>query len=123
MNPTSGLGNKEIMARNIQHYMALKGKSRKEVCEAIGVKYTTFTDWVKGSAYPRIDKIELMANYFDISKSDLVEERNMDENNITITNAERDIIMKYRSLDDRGKQSIIDTLNREYSYVEVDKPL
>ena len=47
----------------------------------------------------------------------------MDENNITITNAERDIIMKYRSLDDRGKQSIIDTLNREYSYVEVDKPL
>jgi len=119
----SGLGNKEIMARNIQHYMALKGKSRKEVCEAIGVKYTTFTDWVKGSAYPRIDKIELMANYFDISKSDLVEEKNMDENNISITNAERDIIMKYRSLDDRGKQSIIDTLNREYSYVEVDKPL
>ena len=45
------------------------------MCDALGVKYTTFTDWVKGNSYPRIDKIELMANYFGISKSDLVEEK------------------------------------------------
>lgn len=72
----SGLGNKEIMAKNIQYYMALNNKTRQEMCSALGVKYTTFTDWVKGNVYPRIDKIELMANYFGIEKSDLVEERN-----------------------------------------------
>lgn len=71
----SGLGNKEIMAKNIQFYMDKYGKSRQDMCNALGVKYTTFTDWVKGNSYPRIDKIELMANYFGISKSDLVEER------------------------------------------------
>lgn len=71
----SSLGNKEIMAKNIQHYMDLRNKTRSEMCEALGVKYTTFTDWVKGNSYPRIDKIELMANYFGIEKSDLVEER------------------------------------------------
>jgi len=70
-----GLGNKEIMAKNIRYYMDKHGKTRYDMCEALGVKYTTFTDWVKGNAYPRIDKIELMANYFGISKSDLVEER------------------------------------------------
>ena len=70
----SGLGNKEIMARNIQFYMDKYGKTRQDMCEALGVKYTTFTDWVKGNTYPRIDKIELMANYFGISKSDLVED-------------------------------------------------
>ncbi len=113
----SGLDNKDIMARNIQYYMKIQGRSRRDVCEAIGVKYTTFTDWVKGYAYPRIDKTELMANYFCVSKSDLVEEKNMNETNLAITNAERDMIMKYRSLDERGKQSIIDTLNREYSYI------
>ena len=48
------------------------------MCDALGVKYTTFTDWVKGNSYPRIDKIELMANYFGISKADLVEDRNDD---------------------------------------------
>jgi transcriptional regulator with XRE-family HTH domain len=34
----------------------------------------TFSDWVNAKTYPRIDKIELMANYFGISKADLVEE-------------------------------------------------
>ena len=70
----SNLGNKAIMAKNIQYYMDLHNKTRNEMCDALGVKYTTFTDWVKGNSYPRIDKIELMANYFKISKADLVEE-------------------------------------------------
>lgn len=70
------LGNKKVMAENIQYYMNIYGKTRQDMCEALGVKYTTFTDWVKGNVYPRIDKIELMANYFGIEKSDLVEERN-----------------------------------------------
>lgn len=68
------LGNKEIMARNIQYYMDKNGKTRKDMCEALGVKYSTFTEWVTANAYPRIDKIELMANYFGIDKSDLVED-------------------------------------------------
>jgi repressor LexA len=64
------------MAENITYYMNKHQKSRNDMCEALGVKYTTFTDWVKGNSYPRIDKIELMANYFGISKADLVEKRN-----------------------------------------------
>ena len=62
------------MAKNIQYYMDKYGKSRQDMCDALGVKYTTFTDWVKGNSYPRIDKIELMANYFGITKADLVED-------------------------------------------------
>ena len=62
------------MAKNILFYMDKYNKTRNDMCEALSVKYTTFTDWVKGNSYPRIDKIELMANYFGISKADLVEE-------------------------------------------------
>ena len=65
----SSLGNKKIMSKNIQYYMDKHHKSRSEMCDALGVKYTTFTDWVKGNTYPRIDKIELMANYFGDRKS------------------------------------------------------
>ena len=71
----SDLGNKEIMAENIRYYMDKFGVSRNQMCDALGVKYTTLTDWVKAKSYPRIDKIELMANYFGVSKSDLVEEK------------------------------------------------
>lgn len=71
----SDLGNKEIMSKNIRHYMDINNVTRQDMCNALGVKYTTLTDWIKGNAYPRIDKIELMANYFGINKSDLVEEK------------------------------------------------
>lgn len=69
----SDLGNKEIMGKNIQFYMDKYNKSRNDLCNDLGIKYTTLTDWLKGNSYPRIDKIELMANYFGIEKSDLVE--------------------------------------------------
>lgn len=81
----SSLGNKQIMAKNIQYYMNLNNKTRTDMCEALGVKYTTFTDWVKGNSYPRIDKIELMANYFGIEKSDLVEDRSTKHPNRSFT--------------------------------------
>lgn len=70
-----GLGNKDIMAKNIRYYMHLHGKDRNEICKDLNIKYTTFTDWINAKTYPRIDKIEIMANYFGISKSDLVEEK------------------------------------------------
>lgn len=44
------------------------------MCEALGIKYTTFADWVNAKTYPRIDRIEQMANYFGIKKSALLEE-------------------------------------------------
>lgn len=71
---TNNLGNKETMAKNIRYYMSLYNKTRQDMCDALGVKYSTFTDWVNGNKYPRIDKIEMMANYFHITKADLVEE-------------------------------------------------
>lgn len=71
----SNLGNKKIMGKNIQYYMDKNDKTRNDLCDDLGIKYTTLTDWIKGNSYPRIDKIELMANYFGIEKSDLVEEK------------------------------------------------
>lgn len=69
------MDNKNIFARNLQMYMDMYGKSRKDVSDALGVSYYTFTDWVKGKKYPRMDKVEKLAAYFGILKSDLIEER------------------------------------------------
>ena len=55
---SNNLGNKETMAKNIRYYMDLHNKTRQDMCDALGVKYTTFTDWINANAYPRIDKIE-----------------------------------------------------------------
>ena len=71
----SNIGNKNVFANNLKKYMQLTGKSRNEVCQALGFKYSTFADWINGKKYPRMDKIEMLANYFGIKKSDLIEEK------------------------------------------------
>lgn len=74
----SNLGNKEVMAKNLKYYVERCGKSQKELAEIVGVSTSTFNDWMKAKNYPRIDKIELLANYFNILKSDLIEDKSAD---------------------------------------------
>lgn len=81
----SDLGNKEIFAKNLKFYMELNKKDRNDVCRDLEIPYSTFTDWYNANIYPRIDKIQLLANYFGIQKSDLVE--NHDNFNRTISSA------------------------------------
>ena len=68
----SNLGNKEIFAKNLAYYLEKSGRDQKEVAEVVGVAPSTFNEWMKAKKYPRIDKIEMLANYFGILKSDLM---------------------------------------------------
>ena len=88
----SNIGNKMTMAKNLSYFIEKSGKTQKEICEDLGFARTTFNEWVKGKKYPRIDKIEIMADYFGVLKSDLIEEkseehREMQKENSIITDA------------------------------------
>lgn len=74
------LGNKAILSKNLKKYIALSGKDRRELAEIWGFPYSTVSEWVNGRKYPRIDRIEIMADYFGILKSDLIEEPLTEEN-------------------------------------------
>lgn len=69
------LGNKAIMSKNLKYYIEKSGKDRRELAETWGFPYSTVSEWVNGRKYPRIDRIEIMADYFGIQKSDLIEEK------------------------------------------------
>lgn len=93
----TNLGNKDIMAKNLTRYVARSGKTQKELAAIVGVAPSTFNDWLKAKKYPRIDKIEILADYFGILKSDLIEEKSqehkdMQKNNDVIA----DIIVRMR---------------------------
>ena len=69
----SDLGNREVMSKNIQRYMALTGKSRRDVSAQTGIKYSTLSDWINCNKYPRIDNIQRLAECFGVDKSALIE--------------------------------------------------
>lgn len=68
------MGNKEILSKNLKKYILKSGKDRSTVAEDLGFPYSTVTDWVNGKKYPRINNIEKLATYFNVSKSDLIED-------------------------------------------------
>ena len=92
---------KEVFAENLKRYMEAKGISQKELSEIVGVSATSVNEWIKAKKYPRIDKIEIMANYFNILKSDLIEDKKdqsverekMQKKNDTLT----DIVLRMRT--------------------------
>ena len=69
------IGNKPVMAANIKRYLTEKGITPKDLSKAINVPYTTVLSWTKAEYYPRIDKIEMMSDYFGCLKSDLIEDK------------------------------------------------
>jgi transcriptional regulator with XRE-family HTH domain len=94
----SNIGNKETMAKNLGYYLARSGKTQKEVSEVVGVAPSTFNDWMKAKKYPRIDKIEILADYFGILKSDLIEERTQEDLKVKENNdAMADIVIRMRT--------------------------
>ena len=81
------MNNKSIFSRNLKYQMELNGKTRQDISDALGISYFTVTSWANGTKYPRMDKVEMLADYFGILKSDLIEDKSNEENDtITIGN-------------------------------------
>ena len=66
---------KRIFSKNLNKYLSLSNKTQKEVADAIGVSPQTFNTWCQGIALPRMGKVQLLADYFGIGKSDLIVEK------------------------------------------------
>jgi transcriptional regulator with XRE-family HTH domain len=109
----SNLGNKEIFAKNLAYYLERSGRDQKEVAEVVGVAPSTFNEWMKAKKYPRIDKIEMLANYFGILKSDLIEEAS--ENGYSpsepqLTEGEKKILELFRRIPEERQGYALEVL-------------
>lgn len=104
------LGNKETMSKNLKRYLNSRGLNPHQFAKIMDFKYTTVMNWLSANSYPRIDKIELMARYFGIDKSDLVEEYNNEEIKINFSDLDvgkQEQLLKLSKLD--LDNTIVDT--------------
>ena len=107
----SSLGNKEVLAKNLSMYLERSGKSQREMADIVGVSSSTFNDWTKGRKYPRIDKIEFMANYFGIKKSDLIEEhKEISPSEMQLTEGEKALIKLLRRVPAADQPIVIEKI-------------
>lgn len=104
----SDIGNNAIFAKNLAFYIERSGKTQKELALEWDIATSTLNNWVKGKKYPRMDKVEMMANYFGILKSDLIEEK-LTEAQKAGNEALAGIIVRLRM--DADFRQIVETLN------------
>ena len=72
------LDQKRIFSKNLNRLLDNTDKKQVDIAAAIGVSPQTFNTWVKGIAIPRMGKIQALADYFGVPKSDLVDESHDD---------------------------------------------
>lgn len=64
---------KLIFQQKFNALLAEKNITQKEIASICGVSTSTVSTWSKGLNIPRMDKIERLANYFDLQVSYFVE--------------------------------------------------
>lgn len=117
----SDLGNKEVFARNLNRYIESTGKSQKMVADDLGFSKSVINEWCKGRKYPRINRIEMLADYFGILKSDLIEDKFQDSREEAIQKAIFDAkvvndtelmeaLHVYYQLTDKQRKAIINSI-------------
>ncbi|MBO0961964.1 helix-turn-helix domain-containing protein [Neobacillus sp. MM2021_6] len=66
---------REVFSKNLQRLLNTKGIDQKDLADHLKVSETSVSYWTQGKKYPRIDKIQMMADFFHVEKTELIEER------------------------------------------------
>lgn len=61
-----------IFARNLNRQLDMRDMTQIELCERLNLRRATVSSWCAGTKFPRIDKIELLADFFGITPAELI---------------------------------------------------
>lgn len=97
---------KKIFARNLRHYIQLSGKMQIDVAKDLGIAIQTLNGWCNGVSIPKMGKVQRLADYFGIGKSDLLDDKTSGSYTLDLTEEEHQLIMKLRSSDTKTDQAL-----------------
>jgi len=70
---------RKIFQKKLNYYMALNNKSQTDLMNDLNLISSTISSWCTGTKLPRMGKIQMLADYFNINKSDLLEDKDSSE--------------------------------------------
>lgn len=82
---------KKVFSKNLRYYMELNGKNQMDLMNDLHLSSSTVSNWCTGLKLPRMDKVQKLADYFHINKSDLIEEKDDSKEPELTARDERDI--------------------------------
>lgn len=65
---------REIFVRNLRYLMEDRGITQADICRVLEVSSATASDWCTGKKFPRIDKLQRLADLLGVRLSSLTSE-------------------------------------------------
>ena len=97
---------KIIFSKNLRYYMDLTGKTQTDIINDLGFDKSAVSTWVKGTRLPRMDKVDALAKYFGIMRSNLIEEKIPDAS-LQLSDKETEILDLFRLLDPEDRAEVL----------------
>lgn len=66
---------KKLFSRKLNYYMSITGKTQTDIINDLGYNKSAVSTWCNGTRLPRMDKVDALAKYFGINRSDLIEDK------------------------------------------------
>ena len=64
---------KKLFSKNLNYYMTLKNKTQTDIINDLDINKSAISSWCNGTRLPRMNKVQLLADYLNINVSDLIE--------------------------------------------------
>lgn len=82
---------KQIFSENLKRQLELHDKQPVDLVNDLKIPFSTVSNWLNAQKFPRMGKVELLADYFGIEKSDLIEERSENDDAYYMNDDARDL--------------------------------
>lgn len=66
---------RKIFSKNLTTQLSRHGRNQKDLVDFIKVSSSTVSNWCTGQKLPRMDKIQMIAEWLGIKSSDLLEKK------------------------------------------------
>ena len=117
---------KKVFSKNLKYYMSINDKEQIDLINDLGFNKSSVSTWCNGTRLPRMDKVEKLAQYFNINRSDLIEEKEKKETNpssIHEKQKEHELLEIYRKLSNENKYKTTQYSKGLLSLQEMDSEL
>lgn len=64
----------KVIAKNLRKIMYDTGKTQADVAKDLKISKATLSSWMNGTRIPRMPNIDMLCHYFNVSRSDIMEE-------------------------------------------------
>lgn len=104
-----------IFSKQLNYYLEQTHKTQSDLVNDLGFNKSTVSTWCSGTKMPRMNKIQILADYFGVNKSDLI------ENPCTIKSEDSELQEYLEELRTRPEMKMLFSISKGATKEDVEK--